>query len=159
MIKLILQQFSGAVRFLYFLTISTSQQRHKHMDCKQNDQYRSNDSSISFHQFIARLFEGENGHFSLFSSLLVHFFLSISINYGDDEYKRFRITNSHKIFRLTCASVSVLSIWYFNKSFNETDVWTISASMGIKGSIIICWRSRKFHENKRRKIIDSISLS
>lgn len=58
----------------------------------------------------------------------------------------------------TCASVSVLSAWYFNKSFNETDVCTISANIGIKGRIIIYLKSNQARPkalmqniNERRK--------
>lgn len=62
---------------------------------------------------------------------------------------------------LTCVSVSVLSAWYFNKSFNETDVCTISANIGIKGSIIICrmnvWTIGKIKSNRNKMVSISVT--
>lgn len=44
--------------------------------------------------------------------------------------------------KLTCVSVSTLSAWSFNITFNDTDVCTINANIGINGNIII-WIGRQ----------------
>lgn len=95
-------------------------------------------------------------------------FLSISINYehGTHTHTKPLTQPTQKplvpaAIELTCVSVSVLSAWYFNKSFNETDVCTISANIGIKGSIIICrmnvWTIGKIKSNRNKMVSISVT--
>lgn len=161
--KFWLNQFSNSLfRRWFFL----DQQTQTEMNCKQNvrEKRRRERSEQWLFAFVDVIIIHFTKTFLCSKQLVVLLFTRIVRSFTDcNSTEKIGHAKSHtktiwiENVSLTCVSVSVLSAWYFNKSFNETDVCTISANIGIKGNIIICHMKCMDHEIKQQMISISVT--